>query len=147
MSEFADVIKMLAAGVQDSSRPVNVLFGIVQTPEPDISVLVEQKKLLTKEFLVLTRNVTDYNVDMTVDHMTEDTDTENSGNKSGGAGDASFASHNHSIHHKHPYKGRKTFLVHKKLLAGEKVLLISLQGGQSYVIIDRVGSNIGDTNS
>lgn len=139
---FVDFIKQIVKSYLDSSRPVNVLFGTVLSEEPDISVQIDQKKVLTKDFLVLSRNVTDHNVEMTVDHLTEDADPQNTSMESGGAGDAAFAAHKHTHSHIHPYKGRKRFLVHRKLLVGEKVILVSLQGGQQYVILDRVGSDI-----
>ena len=39
--------------------------------------------------------------------------------------------------HQHAYKGRKTFKVHLALKAGEKVTLISCDGGQKYIVLDR----------
>ena len=73
---------------------------------------------------ILTNAVRDYTVYMTVDHQTENT--------AGGSGDASFASH------KHAYKGKKAFKVHLGLKAGEQVLLLRTDGGQKFIIIDRV---------
>ena len=40
--------------------------------------------------------------------------------------------------HKHSYKGRKKFTVHNALKKGEKVVMIKLQGGQKFVVLDRV---------
>jgi sortase (surface protein transpeptidase) len=74
--------------------------------------------------LILTRNVTNYTINMTVDHQTEDT--------SGGSGDAAFEAHHHA------YTGTKSFLVLNALKAGEKVLLLRVQGGKKFVVIDRV---------
>ena len=64
-----------------------------------------------------------HELDMTVDHQTE--------SQSGGSGEAAFAAHQHA------YKGRKTFKVHLALKAGEKVILISCDGGQKYIVLDR----------
>ncbi|MBN2883923.1 MAG: DUF2577 domain-containing protein, partial [Clostridia bacterium] len=89
-----------------------------------LKINVEQKMTLTSEQLVLTRNVTDYKVNMSVDHQTEDT--------SGGSGDSSFASHHHA------YKGKKEFTVHNSLVVGEEVIMIQMQGGQKFIVIDRV---------
>lgn len=49
-----------------------------------------------------------------------------------GSGDASFASHNHE------YKGTKEFIINNALQTGEKVVLIREQGGQKYLVIDRI---------
>ena len=72
---------------------------------------------------MLTNNVRDFTVEMTVDHRTE--------NASGGSGDASFASHNHA------YKGRKSYRVQLALKAGEKVILLRCDGGQKFLVLDR----------
>lgn len=138
-TQLVQLFKQIANEGNAANRPVNVLFGTVQSEDPDLSIMLDQKKLLTKEFLIKSRNVTDYYVDMTVDHMTEDTTKPETDKTAGGGGDASFASHLHKHSHIHPYKGRKPFLVHNRLLVGERVILISAQGGQSYIILDRVG--------
>ena len=122
--ELANLIKQIANNSVQANKPTSVKFGVV-TKESPLEITIDQKLVLTKEFLVLTRNVTDYEVDMTVDHTTEKAQK--------GGRDPAVASH------KHAYKGRKTFLVHNKLLKDENVILIGVQGGQTYVVIDRVG--------
>lgn len=139
MSDLIWLLKQTSLDAVNATRPVNVLYGTVMTEDPDLSIKIDQKTILTKEFLVKSRNVTDYYVDMTVDHVTEDTTKPETDKTAGGGGDASFASHLHKHSHIHPYKGRKPFLVHNRLLVGEKVILISFQGGQQYLIVDRVG--------
>lgn len=41
--------------------------------------------------------------------------------------------------HAHDYKGRKKVLLHYGLNQGESVLLIRMQGGQKYLVLDRIG--------
>lgn len=41
--------------------------------------------------------------------------------------------------HAHEYKGRKKVLIHYGLKQGESVLLIRMQGGQKYLVLDRIG--------
>lgn len=98
-------------------------FGTVISISP-LQIQAEQKKTLTKAQLVLTRNVTDFETEITVDWKTE--------NKSGGSGDSSFSSHNHDI------KGKKKILIHNALKTGDKVILMKQHGGQKYLVIDRV---------
>ena len=143
---LVQLIKQIGEEANKAGRPTSVLFGTVQSEDPNLSVLLDQKKLLTKEFLIKSRNVTDYYVDMTVDHITEDTDKPETSKMAGGGGDASFASHSHKHSHTHPYKGRKPFLVHNRLLVGERVILIMVQGGQSYLILDRIGGENATTS-
>ena len=52
-------------------------IGVVETVNP-LSIRLDQKETLTEEFLILTDLVRDYDVDITVNHTTE--------NKSGGCG-------------------------------------------------------------
>lgn len=123
MNEFLNIIKTSAAEAVEAAQPVKLVIGEVMSADP-LQIQIDQKITLTSEFLVLCREVTDYEVEMTVDHMTE--------KMQGNGKDPSFSSH------AHPYKGRKVFKVHKKLLVGEKVLLAAMQGGQTYFVIDRV---------
>lgn len=41
--------------------------------------------------------------------------------------------------HLHRYEGRKKILLHYGLKQGETVLLIKMQGGQKYIVLDRLG--------
>ena len=50
----------------------------------------------------------------------------------GGAHDPSFQAHDHQ------YVGRKQFTLHLGLVLGDKVALLKQQGGQKFLIIDRV---------
>lgn len=71
-SSLGEVIKKMAVGANDANAPTSVLFGTVTSVEP-LEITVEQKLKLTKEFLVLTKNVKDYTVDVTMDWNTETT--------------------------------------------------------------------------
>lgn len=97
-------------------------IGIVETVNP-LSIRLDQKETLTEEFLILTDLVRDYDVDITVNHTTE--------NKSGGSGDAQFESHNHA------YSGRKRITIHNGLSIGESVILIQQSGGQEFIVLSR----------
>lgn len=98
-------------------------IGIVETVNP-LSIRLDQKETLTEDFLILTDLVRDYDVDITVNHTTE--------NKSGGSGDAQFESHNHA------YSGRKRITVHNGLSVGESVILIQQSGGQEFIVLSRL---------
>lgn len=117
------IIKKAAIDAVNASKPTAIVYGKVISSSP-LKINIEQKMTLTAAQLVLTRNVSDYKVFMTVDHETE--------YKSGGTGDSSFASHNHA------YTGKKEFTVHNSLVVGDEVIMIQIQGGQKYIVIDRV---------
>ena len=108
MPNPVEVVKRAAVEAVEAQKPVHLLFGQVISASP-LKIQVDQKSIYTEKMLVLTRNVTDFEVDMTVSHITL--------NRAGGSGDPAFASHNHD------YKGKKKFKVHNALIKGDWVLL------------------------
>ena len=123
MPNPVDVVKRAAVEAVEAGKPVVLLFGQVISDSP-LKIQVDQKTILTEKMLILTRNVTDFEVDMSVSHITE--------NRAGGSGDPAFASHNHD------YKGRKKFKAHNALVKGDEVVLARVQKGKRYVVLDRV---------
>lgn len=117
------MVKRAAVEAVEAQKPVHLLFGQVISVSP-LKIQVDQKSIYTEKMLVLTRNVTDFEVDMTVSHITL--------NRAGGSGDPAFASHNHD------YKGKKKFKVHNALIKGDWVLLSRIQGGKRFVVLDRI---------
>lgn len=113
INQLVKAVKQAAVEAVQASGPMSVCFGTVTSASP-LKIQVDQKKTLTEAQLMLTNNVRDFTVEMTVDHRTE--------NASGGSGDASFASHNR---------------VHLALKAGEKVILLRCDGGQKFLVLDR----------
>ncbi|WP_342443778.1 DUF2577 domain-containing protein [Lysinibacillus sp. FSL K6-0075] len=122
MEDILKEIQKLVLGVINAQKLSTVVYGTVLSVSP-LEVQVDQKLTLKEEHLKLTRAVMDHEVEMTVDHVTE--------NRAGGSGDDAFASHNHQ------YKGRKKFLIHNGLMKGDKVTMIRAHGGQQYLIIDK----------
>ena len=57
MPNPVDVIKQAAMEAQESSKPVNILFGTVLSASP-LKIQVDQKSIYTSKMLILTRNVT-----------------------------------------------------------------------------------------
>lgn len=122
--EFLKIIKQAALEAVFNSKPCDFCFGVVVSESP-LSIQLDQKLTLTENFLLLTRNVTDYKVMMEVDHTTES-------ELGGSCGE-------HCREHKHDYVGEKEFLVKNHLQAGEIVLLAQMVGGQKYIVLDRLG--------
>ena len=123
MPNPVEVVKRAAVEAVEAQKPVHLLFGQVISASP-LKIQVDQKSIYTEKMLVLTRNVTDFEVDMTVSHITL--------NRAGGSGDPAFASHNHD------YKGKKKFKVHNALIVGDEVVLGRVQGGKRFVVLDRI---------
>ena len=127
MNELVQVIKQIAGEAVEAGKPAGITYGEVMNTNP-LEIKIEQKLTLPAEFFKLTKAVIDHYVDITVNHVTE--------SRSGGGGYAEFASHNHD------YQGRKKILVHNGLQVGEEVLLLQVQGGQRYIVLDRVFSHM-----
>jgi hypothetical protein len=123
LPNLVELIKKAAVDAVNASMPTAIVFGTVVSIAP-LKINVEQRLILTTAQLILTNNVRDYDLNMTVDHSTED--------KSGGSGESSFASHNHA------YTGKKKFTVHNGLITGDEVILLQVQGGQKYIVLERV---------
>lgn len=121
--QLVSTLQMLVAQTNNAMKPTDYCLGVVETVAP-LSIRIDQKDILTEEFLILTDLVRDFSVDITVSHTTE--------NRAGGGGDAEFASHNHD------YTGRKKIIVHNGLSVGESVILIQQAGGQEFIVLSRL---------
>lgn len=115
IGELVREIKRAAVGAVEAGKPCGVFFGTVKSASP-LEILVEQKLTLTAGQLILTRAVTDFDTEITVEWETQTAQL-----------------------HTHPIKGRKKIKVHNALEVGERVALIRLAGGQKYLVADRVG--------
>lgn len=118
LMSLVDLIKTTAIKAVASTNPVNILFGTVSQVTP-LEIEVHQKLKLTEEFLVLTERVTRYEVDLEHDHAYTDNGTQGTTGKA-------LA----NLLTKSP--------VRTGLKKGDKVVLMRVQGGQKFVITDKV---------
>lgn len=120
LDSFLNDVKRAAVEAVTASKPFAFILGKVTSASP-LKIQVDQKFELTAAQLILTNAVRDFSVDMTVDHATESVDSDDVPRG-----------------HNHKYKGRKKFYVHLGLKAGEQVLLLRTDGGQKFIVLDRV---------
>lgn len=134
-------MKRAALEAMESAKPVNVYFGQVVSASP-LQINVEQKMILGKAQLILSRNVTEYKTMVTVQWETEK-ETQNHTHKvegSDGEGDSiNITSKTQNVKHTHDVVGQKEITIHNALEVGDEVILIRQQEGQKYVVIDRIG--------
>lgn len=123
-NELVGTLKRAAVEAVEAGKPANVYFGEVVGVSP-LKISVEQKLILGEKQLLLSRNVTDFETEVSIGWQTE--------NKGGGSGESAYASHNHAV------QGMKKITVHNGLVAGDKVILLRQQGGQKFVVWDRTG--------
>lgn len=165
-SDFLFSIKKAAKEAVDAGQPSDFCFGRVISETP-LKISVEQKMVLSTAQLILTRNVTDYHIEMSVNHTTDialdinmqhthgfngNAETYSGQTNSAGTNEPHMHEYSHShilsgnveyannvsLGHRHDYSGRKTFLIHNSLKLGEDVVLLKQKGGQKFLVIDRV---------
>ena len=102
--------KRAAKEEREASKPCDVIFGTVTSASP-LQITTEQQLPLGVAQLILTRNVTSYATTATVSWTTSDGAT---------------------------VKGTKAITINNRLAAGEKVVLVRQDGGQKFLVLDRV---------
>ena len=123
LNTLVKAVKIAATDAIYAQKPMSMVLGKVAASNP-LKISVDQKLTLTQEQLLLTDAVCDYEVEMTVDHNTD--------YSAGGSGDDAFASHCHK------YSGIKKYTVHNGLKLGESVVLLRCDGGQRFIVLDRL---------
>ncbi len=129
ISDFLDAIKNISVNAVETSKPTAILYGCVAEVNP-LKIKVEQKFIITEKFLVLSRNVTDFQTQISFDnpnikqvYTTWDMDE-------------TVESPKAKVDFKEKVKHNVT--VYNSLKVGENVILIRCQGGQRFIVVDRV---------
>lgn len=137
-----ETIKMIALNQFESLQPTDVMFGQVIATNP-LEIMIDQKNVIPEDFLVLTNMVKDHSVDMTIsmqtvedNYLDEKAMTHTHGN--GNLGSPTTGTDDFDTTHKHDIKGKKKIVLHYGLQVGEYVIIIRQQGGQRYIVLDRV---------
>lgn len=148
LPDLTESMKKAAMMAMESAKPMNIAFGTVVSVNP-LMISVEQKMTLGRDQLILTRNVTDYDVDVTVDwttdsalkshrHGIEEQATDIGGDPPHVHGILPSNTGYASLSHQHGISGRDRMRIHLGLNYGERVVLLRVQGGQKYLVWDRV---------
>lgn len=146
-----DIMKRASLEAQENAQMCDLRYGTVVSVNP-LRVQITNLLTIPKSLLVIPEHLTDHTVKVTFDWDTTSNGSHThsysgtSGSTSGGSGESSFASHNHSVSgttdsagsHSHSVKGTKTMTIHGGLKVGDKVALLRKTGGQSYFILDRI---------
>lgn len=114
--DLLSIMKKASTEAVEAGKPVNILFGKVTSSLP-LQINIEQKMTLTDAQLVLTRNVTNYTINLGMNLSTDEVDE-----------------------HLHSIIGMQKVTIYNSLVVGDEVLLIRMQGGQKYIVLDRVKS-------
>ncbi|EHQ92089.1 DUF2577 domain-containing protein [Desulfosporosinus youngiae] len=115
MPSLLDVIKAAGMDAMGASNPVTIMFGEVAAVDP-LSVRVDQRFTLPADFLIVPESLIKYELDLMHTHQYTD---------SGSSRETSEALNSKVI-------------IRPGLKVGDKVLLLRVQGGQKFVILDKV---------
>lgn len=138
ITNITQAIQVAAAKTFASMSPMDVLIGEVKSIEPLKIFVGTANAELTKDHLILTNAVTDHYVDIHVNHLTDTISGEwDTTHSHPDAGDGVIP-----IDHVHSYSGRKKIKVYNGLQVGEFVIIIKVAGGNSYIVLDRIGEPI-----
>ncbi len=123
-------MKMAAMQAFQNSDPTAWMMGEVISTSP-LQIQIEQRLTIDEDLLILTRNVTDYTVSISQDWGTGVALGSHSHSYSEGTTGGANLSHNHAVI-------ADEITIHNGLEEGETVLLLRQDGGQKFIVVDRV---------
>jgi hypothetical protein len=128
-------MKVTAVRAVEAGQPADVCFGKVISISP-LKIMVEQKIVLSAGQLVLSRNVTDHTVAVSMNWTTESAGNHNHPYIDDSSSRTTDLAGTH-IHQIISSKG-KTITIHNALVVSDEVILLKKKGGQKYIVLDRV---------
>ena len=134
--ELLQTMKRAAVEAVAAGQPLALCYGTVRSVEP-LQIMADQKLPLEAEQLELTNAVQDCYIDVEISG-----DQRESSERSLRSESDSSDNGNLDTTHKHAIKGRKKLRLCNGLQVGEKVLLLRWQGGQKYLVLDRVSEAV-----
>jgi hypothetical protein len=123
MANLIEVLKQTALDAVNSQNPTSIIYGKVLSAEP-LTIQVNSKLTLDDTFLVLTKNVSDYEAEIDIDYT--------------GDGEIEIEGVAGNLLKQLSISGAK-ITIHNALKAGDEVVMIQMQGGQKYVVLDKIG--------
>mgnify|MGYP004559748891 CR=1 FL=1 len=163
MPNLVEIIQEIVKNTNNAITLADILPGTVTSITP-LKIYIEQKMELPEDFFILTKNVKDYTVDVTMDWSTENEklkadhnhtvdvnsnisvssdispNDDNQKITNNVTGEVSVAVQEEAIDltHKHNIKGTKSITIHNALKVGDRVILIQQMGGQKFVVLDKI---------
>ena len=116
-SNIIQSIKRAALEAVKASRPCDYYIGTVVGVNP-LEIKISQSMVISEEFLVLARSVTDYRAEVTME--------------------AKEVYHTAHTEPSVTWIDKQEITIHNALKQGEKVLLLRKSGGQEYAVMDRM---------
>jgi len=122
MADLLNTIKKAAEDAIRAGNPAAIMFGIVTKKEP-LEVRVDQRLILPAALLLVPESLTHFEIKL--QHTHQYTDSSESGTTTRAT---------------QPALPAEPIVIRRGLEVGDSVLLLRVQGGQQFVILDRVVS-------
>lgn len=119
-SRLVNLIKQAGAGAVAADNPLAVYVGSVSAINP-LAVTVDQRFTLPEDFLIIPESLTHYEISMRHNHSY--TDSSDSGS---------------TTRMTEPALPEEPLIIRRGLEIGDKLIMLRVQGGQQYVVLDRV---------
>ena len=130
-----ETMKQVAQATNDAGMPTAFLFGSVTKTSP-LTIRVDNRFDITGEAIVVMK---EFRAGYYPTHQHSGfKDAPTTETKSGGGGDAAFASHDHTLKNNYLTNTDGTSEYYYGLAVGDKVVLLRNQGGQSFLVLGRV---------
>lgn len=128
-NKLIEIIKKAAVDAVQASKPVAFCFGKVISESP-LQINVEQKITLGPAQLVLSRNVIDFQTKISFDNPEIKNIVRNYTMEDVEGNDYKLSFEE---------KVENEVTIYNHLVIGDEVILSQMQGGQKYIVLDRVG--------
>lgn len=138
MPNLLETLQAISAQAANAGEPVELTFGTVTSTEPLI-VQVGDKLLLSSKSLIVPQSLTTRAVDVSVSWRTDSGDGPNT-QHSHSAPNGQTTTDGFSPTHTHAVSGKLSMTLHAGFSVGESLLLLKMQGGQRYLILDKAVS-------
>lgn len=123
-----EIIKQAAVEAVKASNPCAIMFGKVISTSP-LKINVEQRLTLDESHLILTSNVRDYKTKISFDNPGIKNIVKNYTMDD-------IPGTDYKLSYQQPIQNEIT--VYNGLKMNESVILLQIQGGQKYIVLDRV---------
>lgn len=148
-NSILNLIKEIAVKAVGATNPCQFLYGTVTSISP-LQIQLSSNLVLTREFLIIPKSLTDYSIEVEMDWNSEDSSVNTAHTHtmrfndrysidSSEAKTITSESGGFNETHNHKIKGRQNITVYNSLKLKDKVILARVQGGQEFIIIDKVG--------
>lgn len=117
MANLLEMIKQAGLDAMEASNPLQLLYGEVKQTDP-LEVNVDQRFTLPSDFLIVPEHLTRYELDLKHGHEY--------------SVDGTTQTTREALTEK--------IVIRPGLQAGDPLILLRVQGGQKYLIIDKVAS-------